>query len=162
LRVIADKTKSEKSSGLSEMNAYITIPDQVSGAPLCELVVLPGRRKFWKWVDFGLSDCDRAIIVTRPRVGGSNPLDLIVWLALLVLHEVKDVLIVINNIDDLPHPVVEEFESSICKDFKSVITDNSIPYNVIVLSANPTPPELVSLSEQFTNLSKPIVESRQQ
>ena len=95
-----------------------------------------------------------------PRVGGSNPLDLIVWLALLVLHEVKDVLIVINNIDDLPDPVVEEFESSICKDFKSVITDNSIPYNVIVLSANPTPPELVSLSEQFTNLSKPIVESR--
>ena len=138
------------------MNSYITLSDPISDRIVGELVVIPGRRKFWKWVDFGFTDSDRAVIVTKVKPSGSAPIDLIVWLTLALLHNITDILIVVNNIDDQAESVVQEFESCIRRDFASVITDNSIRCNLVRLSPQPTDSETTFFEEKFKALCEPI------
>lgn len=155
LRFIADKTASERSSKSSEMNTYISVYDDGQESMKCELVVIPGRRKYWKWVDYGLADSDNAIIVIRPRLGVSTPSDLIVWLTLMIVHRITNILIVLNNIDCLSDSELDEFESYIRNDFESVITDGSMECKILRLSADPTPAETRMLHDQLSNLSIP-------
>ena len=142
IRCVADKTKSEQSSKLSDRNSYIAINHNDEPDPICELVVIPGRRKFWKWVDFGFADAEKAIVVTRPRSGETVPQDVIVWLALALLHDMKDVLIIINNFENLPEEEVDEFEKNIRTDVARIVTDDSVTCTILRLPSQPTSDDL--------------------
>ena len=155
-RYVADKTASERSSKSSEMNSYISMYDE-DETLRCELVVIPGRRKYWKWVDYGIADSSNAIIVIRPRLGDSSPSDLIVWLALMLVHRIRIVSIVLNNIDGLADDEVDEFERCIRKDFSSLITDGSVECRIIRLCADPTPTELSVLRDHSLCFTKPTI-----
>ena len=54
----------------SEQSEYFVIKLE---SKCLEIAVAPGQRKFWKWVDFCLSDSDSAILVVAP-VSGSFPI----------------------------------------------------------------------------------------
>ena len=63
-REMCDVVQSERENKSSEMTCYRSLEDS-SGET--EIVVCPGRRKFWKWLDYGCADADFALVVVRVK-----------------------------------------------------------------------------------------------
>lgn len=158
-RILADKTKPEIALGYSNMTAYLPLR---SACRSMELVVLPGSRKYWKWLDFGLSDCDGLVVVVRPKECGTvSVFEFIEPLAIGLSFGIESVLIVINNVDGLDSFVLDAVQKDIQRDLTRIFHDVSRVSAIPIVTVSDTLSDIHtlvgSLFQQFPPL--PIIPS---
>jgi translation elongation factor EF-1alpha len=92
-RCITDQLKSEVVGGFSERSSYIAIE---TAGTRCQLISIPGRRKYWKWSDCALCDSDIAVIVVKSSKTDLRVSELLEPLFVSFAQGVERFLVVIN------------------------------------------------------------------
>lgn len=93
LAQLTHRLKSERCSGLNEANSHHLISTPTKAL---QAITTPGRRKFWKWSDFALSEADVAVVVVK---GGASTVSIEALLEPLFLalgHGCDNTFVVIN------------------------------------------------------------------
>jgi len=143
------------------MNSYLCLPSQ-SDDSLTELIVVPGRRKYWKWQDFGIADSDAVMIVVKPRSdGSSHPNDLITWLVHAISFGKSEFVIIINNIANITREILTKFEENIRQDFSRVVQNNPLVNSkFFTLPSSPSWIEMEALKTYINTIEESSLHSK--
>ena len=120
-RELCDSIPSERLNGHSEQNCCRSMEIEDSEV---ELIVIPGKRKFWKWHDYGCADADASMIVVRVREGGNlEIIELIEPISHSLAMGTKLAGVILNNFEGLsPETVMKcrlEVENDLARLFSA-------------------------------------------
>jgi selenocysteine-specific elongation factor len=151
-RILTDRTKPEIRLGYSNMTSYTSL---THSSDSCELICIPGSRKYWKWVDFGLSDSDSMMVVIKPDATGEVALsELIEPIITGVSFGISQYLIVVNNWMELPSTVISSVLESIRQDLIRIFRTTERVSTIPILEVNRSTESIVALREMmFKSLS---------
>lgn len=131
-RELCDSIASERLNGHSEQNCCRSVEIESSEA---ELIVIPGKRKFWKWHDYGCADADASMIVVRVREGGTlDIIELIEPISHSLAMGTKVAGVILNNFEGFSPETVMKCRLEVVADlerlFSSAATHETLIFEV--------------------------------
>lgn len=130
LRHKCDVFESERVNGHSEVASYWPV---MSDEGELEIIVTPGVRKFWKWIDFSLADADAAVLVVRvPEDGILSIPAFLEPLSQCIGFGVPVTAIVVNVFESVDNSHVENTVQAITADWRRMHPEMTLPLIVPV------------------------------
>lgn len=129
----------------------------VIGRSETNILVSPGKRQYWKWLDFSLSDADAVLVVLKVSVEGSVSIPALIEPLFHVLaFGIKNVALVLNNMAGLSQAHLQAYRAAVVSDLERMLGNTEAKSIPIIVASVQLPGSIASLRQYVTLLREPV------
>lgn len=128
----------------------------VIGSSETEILVAPGKRQYWKWLDFSLSDADAVLLVLKVSADGSLSIPaLIEPLFHVMAFGIENLVLVLNDMGGLSPAHVQAYRAAVVSDLERMFGNTEAQSIPIIVASIQLPDSIASLRKYVVSLREP-------